>query len=475
MKIPLSFCIVWVIGTSGPAFADDLTVTVTGGPTVPNPCLVGTQTTTPLNASVNPPPVMPQYVWSVESVQVGLKSPTNTATSGYYASFDNPSGPQTNLIAVVYKPGYWAFNLRLDVVDPSSGSGAMTQSGTGRFTVSFLAQELVIKRKTDGGKEYEEIDAKNKNTAVLPGEFIDLKVETKPAGGVITDPLWTLPAVTFKDYTSSAKEAQLKDVPAAELKKEAVQFYWADSGEKKISVTAKIGGQETKAEATMSVKALTTSFTVTEFGKVYIVPNYKPPSIPGQTTTAVGLFKNDKGDMPGIKLAGKVQVPKDFPEGSWRFVQLVSDRQVYLKGAEKQGLNTGGFVLDTKLPYPAIEMAADPTKDNPTGNTAYHMMDTLEAYALLTNGVNELVFDRVVRTSSFKTYILFKPAGAKSQYVSLKRFDWNWKGQAIRVAGTKTFILGKESEGQKADAAVDDTQQPKWKKNYADFEVEEIK
>jgi hypothetical protein len=446
-----------------------LSVSATAGSTTPYWSLVGEETSTPVSGEISNPPAFvygPTFTWSIPTVLYAASPPPIApAEGGYYAYFEDPNAAQTTLKATLYTAGYWHFDLRLDVYGLIDGYPPVPVGGTAFCAAEpVAADELVIKRQKDGGNAYDPIGANNKD--MLPGEYVDLKVED-PNGGAVANIQWTVPATIFKDYTSSTKEAKKTDVAANDLKQQVINFFWSDSGDKAVSVQATVGGKPGKAKATLSVKQPTTSLTASEFGDVYLVPNYNPPSQPGVTATAFGVFKDKDGTPPGIKLSGKVQVPQGFAEGSWRFVQLVNSKQLSLKGKDELlKIDTGGFVLDTDLPYKTLEKGG---KDLATGDTAYTMVDTLEAYCLLKNDTMEIVLDSAERSDAFKTYIMFKPAGAKSQYVPLKRFDWNWSGKAIRDANAKTYTLQKGAEAKKADAAADDAKHPEWSKNYTDF------
>ncbi len=65
-------------------------------------------------------------------------------------------------------------------------------------------------------------------------------------------------------------------------------------------------------------------------------------------------------------------------------------------------------------------------------------------------------------------YILFKPAGENSNYVSLRRLNWSWEGTARKNADGE-WKLVRESAKKTNYPSVESFGDPKWKTNSEDY------
>jgi hypothetical protein len=60
-------------------------------------------------------------------------------------------------------------------------------------------------------------------------------------------------------------------------------------------------------------------------------------------------------------------------------------------------------------------------------------------------------------------YLMFKPAGVKSQWVPIQYVEWSWKGTATFANGAWTLT----GANQSMQAPRDTTNHPIWEKNFA--------
>jgi hypothetical protein len=69
----------------------------------------------------------------------------------------------------------------------------------------------------------------------------------------------------------------------------------------------------------------------------------------------------------------------------------------------------------------------------------------------------------------FKMYIMFKPAGADSIWVPLKRVDWSWQGCATKDS-EDNWTLDDSSDVSDVGSLVDETNHPLWSRSTDDVD-----
>lgn len=456
--------VVAILLSAATARGQSFTVVAVAGPTSPTWAGIGETTTTPVSAVLVRAPSFvsgPTYIWSFPTVFYSPDNPgtTNPATGGYYAFFEDPNAAQTNFKAIGFNAGYWRFQLRVDI----AGQVPMGYYGTNTVFCNasceadpVVAGPLIVKRKKDGEAAYKVIGAGNKD--VLPGEFMDLKAEDA-AAGALTDVKWTISAKSFKDYAPTDTTGVLTLLVDADLSVATVAFYWADSGDKVVTVKATVGGKPMSGKETFSVKKPAATFTVVQ-GVIYLGP-YK---IDGKKVFGMVLAHDKSGITPGMDFTGKVTVPAGFPEGTWCCVQVLTGRTAmtakFDDGTIVKMVRTSGgeYVLDSGFPY---------SEERSTGGTDGKEYDS-PGY---NTGFAQSIFQEY--EAAFKMYVLFKPAGKKSMYVSLRRLDWKFKGKMEKTAGK--WKLVPKSTAKSKEPAVDDTTHPEWDKKFFDIQAKPVK
>ena len=151
----------------------------------------------------------------------------------------------------------------------------------------------------------------------------------------------------------------------------------------------------------------------------------------------------------GIDFSGKVEVPQGFPQGEWCWAQVVTvndTRVTAVGGQEKFSLN-GKTCLDDTFPYVAVYAtgaAEQKVDDSP--------MDPLPPLQNYTANKN------------FTMFVMFKPDGTDSRWVSLKSIEWGFSYSASLLAGTTNYrLLPQQADPIKLPSAPKSSvTQPEW-------------
>ncbi len=218
-----------------------------------------------------------------------------------------------------------------------------------------------------------------------------------------------------------------------------LDFYWIAGVPQTVQVVATVRGTRLTAQVTHNVLAPTsvsmTSKTahveVGDPGAIANPPALTPPYLFYGVDISVNLANNLKNPMGswqfGINLSCEATAPLGG-DGEIAVTQLVQFdlEKTPNSGPTQTASSNGTFWLDTQVPYA-----------NPDPITAGNR-------AICSNGdVPTMQLIATLRKASvkdfFRTYFMYKPAGADSIWVTLMRLDWHWAGETTRVgapAGT---------------------------------------
>jgi len=274
--------------------------------------------------------------------------------------------------------------------------------------------------------------------------------------GTVSDISWTIPGKYFKDYVDNVNVGKLTDVPPAELTQEAITYYWAERKDGfKIKVNFKYDENPMSITAVLNVKNPTTTFTAVQ-GTVRFDPIPNPISIPPIKPTDVGLFTNG-AQTNGMELTGKVKVPPLFAEGRWQFVQLVMQTDVVI--------NENGNYMQSSVTPVAPVVDTDKDKTYPfappppevwvTGDASQTKGDSPQAKLIAKLQIR--------RSTSFYTYIMFKPNGSASKWVPLKLLSWDFKHCAQRTGFDNDWRIS--DIGKNKQPAIETFHHPEWTTN----------
>ncbi len=272
-----------------------------------------------------------------------------------------------------------------------------------------------------------------KNEAALPGAAISLSLK---CDGTPTDIEWSIPDKSFRNYTLSAPQNSITFLSDSDIHQQTPPvFHWADSGEKKISVSFKINGEECSARASIYVEKLTSYLSVT-----YLAPTL---------TLKGGVLVLANLTLPaaaGIAFKGFVAKP---PKGDIGYIQIIDDDLLVRLKDKDDVLNEECLLATTKG-----NIALDSLPINPAGKTGVELQNgDSPAVVVLqkTQSDTKIAFSRGSRR--FRTYLMFKPPGGK--WVPIKYVKWRAWGCVENETLSAKF-------GSEAYAAVDTSEHPLW-------------
>ena len=288
----------------------------------------------------------------------------------------------------------------------------------------------------------------------IVGQKIELLVRTKPPGHVLTNIRWTVAAETVKTYTQSTAAGTRTDLAFADLNGVNLDFYWISKGNKAVQVTADVDGATQSSSVTYNVLA-PTAVSMTSVTGAVAVSN---PGFPG-----AGLELHfGTNATPGISWTLTATAPAGGV-GQIAGTQLINiTRTRDPNVGARQTLSSGGaYVLDdgipTSGPYANLTVAIA------SGATATWNTDDSPGSPLSSG------FKKATASDQFRIYFMYRPDGADSIWVTLKRLDWNWGGETTRVLappGGNTWNPPTGVANSTNPSGTDTTELPTWTANF---------
>lgn len=316
---------------------------------------------------------------------------------------------------------------------------------------SVVLYPVDITREVDGESTYKTINSKNKNDNLLPGQQVQLHLLN---GSMASNVQWTIPDKSFKDWTANEQTAKLTQLEASDLNQQDVEFYWADSGSKDVSINFSWNGTPITLHKKLKCLKPVSKMSATVVGTISI----------NSTSTFAGLY--GKGDSNGMSYTGNVSLPSDYTGdtngGGWNWVQTVRST-IYIRftsGRNGVGTLNNQTVLDTDYPYAPYPL---PTHyPLMSSNTDGDHPDTP-----LDNDMS-----RVFRFDDFQTYLMFLPPGGNSRYVPLQSANWYWY-ESLKKINSKTNKWSFTSKDADAYTPQDTPVHPVWNNNISNIEIYE--
>jgi hypothetical protein len=242
---------------------------------------------------------------------------------------------------------------------------------------------------------------------VIVGQRINLSATVQ--GGTVSNQQWTIPEKIlgeFETLPAGRTPTTARVVPVVGLNTSSTNFAWYSGGgtdsSKSVKYTVTINGMQFEGLASFNVKRPSTSMTAN--GGTTKVDNVNPFLYLGGVSSA---------DSGIIITRGSTTIPDGF-NGNFQFVQLISGQVVRTAvGGSPAVTSLGG--LDGCYPYILGETS---------------MSDT-PGFSLAPLGVGALQYGEY--NGQWVTYLMFKPTGADSVWVPLKKLNWAWHGTATLV------------------------------------------
>ena len=350
--------------------------------------------------------------------------------------------------------------------------GVFVSSGFKRITVhvtlsfagldgnQYVAQQDAKAQAAVGKLEI--LDANNKDAVIdkkvttVVGKKVSLKGRIVPAPDPkdVAEPLWTIAPTTVKSYKTDEKAGVKTDLAKADLEKAAITYYWIDGGTAKVEFQTKYKGAVVKTKAVFDVERPTAEMSSKTTGDA---PKTKGVAISSDYGFVPGLFLHfGKKTDPGIIWTGKVTASAGSG-GEIAFVNLINALHKVTqddKDSTKLTLSSGGeFVLDVVFPYDkAKKVDAKKTETIDSNDSPADPLADTDKFA---SGDNQ-----------FETYLMFRPDGADSIWVTIRVTTWYHKGSATKVKkGEWAFDKNPVPDASKNPESKESTALPVWTNN----------
>ncbi len=310
------------------------------------------------------------------------------------------------------------------------GCDCITLTNVGNLSASLTVNQLIIKR--DGQP------VTTSNNKIIVGERLNLTAEVIPSG-TLSNHSWTIPQTAVKDFVVSQDQTQGNIVLVDVLNTSSVNFVWVDghingTTVKTVTYNGVVNGQSVNGQASFNVfRPTTTSSTQTD-------ATTEIDTATGQLELHLGV----PNGIPGIKfLRGLVSVPQPF-SGETQWVQLYNSRviNIILANGQTGAINDSG--LDGCYPYAPV--------DSPTASDSPGFILSAPPLPSPVQSINS--------SNNWTMWLMFKPSGANSVWVPLKKATWSWSASATRQSDG-TYVKGPFTDPRKI-TFEDTIQHPQW-------------
>jgi hypothetical protein len=254
----------------------------------------------------------------------------------------------------------------------------------------------------------------------IVGQHVLLNAVPSPAGASMTDIAWSIPGNTVADYQPTLNSAV--PVPLTALSSSSASFYWIE-GTQSVTVTlsAKINGTAVSATKQFAVLA-PTGVTMPTTTRNVLVSYDQYPQLPNQWALSLGLPIEGR---QGIDFTRFGFTAPANGAGAAAVRQLIYSQYSTVDAAGTRNTvqsTSGQFWLDSTLLYNNQQVAVG-------AGSAVTLADQRSfsdapALALSAPYVSES------KNDAFQTYLIYRPNGADSIWVTVGKLSWSWSGTA---------------------------------------------
>ncbi len=342
---------------------------------------------------------------------------------------------------------------------------------------SVLANLLKVEiERTDGG----DVDITGKTTQVIVGQHVGLKVVGILPGGqnlLFSTVKWAIPGRVngtntdwaIANYTQTINAGVVTPISAADLASEQVGYYWingATNGGMKLVVAVDADGYH--RTATFDVLRPTATLTYAPLGKVNVgysgIPKLGKNSLHFGTVASYGITWSTATVTAPSGGKGQIQLVQTVaPTISRRDVN--SDWWDYRAQNPGSGYNPGDPVLDGRRV--AFRGRVVDINDVDVGKPKrLTLADGKPLWDAPGVSLNNPLTDYMCATMRFWDYLMYRPAGDDSIFVTLLSMSWYWAGDA-QLTSNKWVLVPGANRG--AVPSNDTVVLPEWKDNFGDF------
>ena len=260
----------------------------------------------------------------------------------------------------------------------------------------------------------------NPTDTKIVGQHVLLNAVPAPAGASMTDITWSIPGNTVADYQPTLNSAA--PVPLTALSSASASYYWIE-GTPSVTITlsAKVNGTAVSATKKFTVLG-PTGVTMPTTTRNVLVSYNQYPQLPDQWALSLGLptFRQQGIDFTRFGLTAPAN-----GAGAAAVRQLIYSQYstVDASGARNTVRTTNGqFWLDSTLLYNNQQVAVGAGAGITLADQS--AFSDAPALALAAPYVSES------KSDAFQTYLVYRPDGSDSIWVTLGKLAWSWSGTA---------------------------------------------
>lgn len=283
-------------------------------------------------------------------------------------------------------------------------------------------------------------DITDKVVNVIVGQKISLTTEitAAPPGKTPSSRQWNVPGSPVKGYTQTFAEGKIIDLFTEDTLQDHIDFYFITGSftgaTTDISYSVVIDGIPSSAKTTFKVlrpNATLSSHTSRNASPVDVrypdFPDLARPNLELNFGSFGTYGQNQNMDSFGIVWTANV-TSNTNGAGEIAFVQIV-DTDLRARHDDPETkikiTSAGKNVLDVRQDSTVVQYGGQIETIGANDTTTLVSSDN-PGQTLDDN------YNRITRTDNFNIYLMYKPDGANSIWVTLRKLFWNWGGTAVK-------------------------------------------
>ncbi len=230
---------------------------------------------------------------------------------------------------------------------------------------------------------------------------------------------WNIPGTTVSNY--DPKQNAAMPVPLLNTASPSVAFYWVDGPtlNREVTLTVTAGGQTYTRKTYFHLARPTISFA-TQTGQTGVYG--------GASNRILSFGDSSQAGTVGIRFNVTMQTPPGFM-GDYQFVQVVAEsvrtRTYATPVLGHVGERFAGDGAD-QYPYPPESKTSTAMSTSDSPGVDLYRSERGGGVAVVGASADD----------EFTMWVMFKPSGAKSIWVPLKKLDWYYLGQTVKTGST---------------------------------------
>lgn len=315
----------------------------------------------------------------------------------------------------------------------SAGIYIINQDGSGQEQIlsSYIAFDPAWQPQTTGLKIEDAtngLDITDQSVDKVIGQQIALRVKAAN-GDPVTNVKWSIPtggltpatANVVTGYPLATATDSLYPSYLPPLTSPTTSFYWIRPNVEgyEVGVTGTVDGKQETAETTFVVSAPTV-----EMNSTTSVLGIANSGFGRRRVEVMELGRNSTDPHPGITFNFQATAPEDGA-GQLGVTQLINDSltHYFFLARPRQCISTQGFEVDNFNFLPGSNSSTPLLVPIGSGATAvWTSSDSPSVPLLLPTAYS--------RTTSFQTYLMYRPDGTNSIWVAIGELNWGFSGTA---------------------------------------------